>query len=229
MKIFTDIRENKVSIEESYIVEKNNVPPEFIESHCNIFQVLTTTVIHRLQEKLCFNWIVFDDFTRNYLSCHKILTIADSRFFIEKISNIRNIDNNILSKLRSKIQIKTDSGNGKFPYLLFERTIEAEAFFYHESDIFPDEGYNIPALHKLGLKSKSHIAEPDIIARIDYVSKNYTVMRNESYLRKVKAMLNFCAEKSISIPQSTKWIPLENALPQKYPTHYHGVSNQQMW
>ena len=162
--------------------------------------------------------MVFDYFTRKYLSCHKILTIADSRFFIEKISNIRNIDNDILSKLRSKVLIRTDSGNGKFPYLLFERTMQTQAFFYHESDIFPDKGYNIPALRKLGFKSESHIAEPNIIDRIDYVSRNYTIMRNEGYLRKVKAILNFRAEKSISIPQSTKWIPLEKALPSKYPT-----------
>lgn len=42
-------------------------------------------------------------------------------------------------------------------------------------------------------------------------------MHHESYLRKVKAILNFCIEKSISVPQSTKWIPLEKTLPPKYP------------
>ena len=217
MKIFTDIRGRKVSIEESYIVEKTDVPPGFIESLCNIPLVLTTSVTHRFQEKLSFDWMVLDDLMREYLSCHKILTIADSRFFIEKISSIRNIDNDILSKLRSKVQIRTDSGNDKFPDSVFERTPQTEAFFYHESDIFPDKDYNIPALRKLGLKSESHIAEPDVLARIDHVSRNYTIMHHESYLRKVKAILNFCIEKSISVPQSTKWIPLEKALPPKYP------------
>ena len=217
MKIFTDIRGKKVSIEESYIVEKKDVPPGFIESLCNVSLVLTTNITHRLHEKLSFNCMVFNNLTRKYLSYHKILTIADSRFFIEKISSIRNIDNDILSKLRSKVQIRTDSGNGKFPDSVFERTTQTEAFFYHESDIFPDKGYNIPALRKLGLKSELHIAEPDIIARIDYASRNYTGMHKESYFRKIKAILNFCAEKSISVPQSTKWILLEKVSPPKYP------------
>ena len=57
MKIFTDIRGKKVSIEESYIVEKKDVPPEFIKSHCNISLVLTTTVTHRYKKSsLLIGW-----------------------------------------------------------------------------------------------------------------------------------------------------------------------------
>ena len=218
MNIFVDVRARKVSIRDSYISEEKDVPPGFTQSSCNISLVLTSTVNQRLQEKLSFHRIAFDDLMKQYLTCHKTLSIADSKFFVEKVSSMKNISNDIILRLKSKVQIKTGSGCVKPVDSLFERTTKTEAFFYREHDSFPDESYNISALQMFGLKSELHIAEPDIIARISYVNKNYELMDNEGFGRKVKEILSICLEKNIPFSHSVKWIPIQKALPNKYPT-----------
>ena len=216
MNIFTDIRNRKVSIRGSYVSEKKDVPPGFSQSPCSISLVLTSTVGQRMQDKLSFRRILFGDLTEQYLACHKTLTIPDSKFFIEKISSMRIFRNDI-SKLKPKVRIKIKSGGAKSVDSLFERTSKTEAFFYHESDTFPDEGYNITALRMFGLKSEFHITEADIHDRISYVTENYKSMNSEGLGRKVEAILSFCLEKRISFSPSTKWIPIQKALPMKYP------------
>ena len=217
MNIFTDIRNRKVSIRGSYISEKKDVPPGFSQSPCSISLVLTSTVGQRLQDKLSFRRMVFGNLTEQYLACHNTLTIIDSKFFIEKISSMRSIRSDIISKLKPKVRIKTKGGGAKSIDSLFERTSKTEAFFYHESDTFPDEGYNIAALRMFGLKLEFHITEPDIHDRISYVTENYKSMNSEGLGRKVEAILSFCLEKRISFSRSTKWIPIQKALPMKYP------------
>ena len=217
MNIFTDIRNRKVSIRDSYISEKKDIPPGFSQSPCNISFVLTSTVAQRLQDKLSFRRVVFRDLTEQYLACHKTLTITDSKFFIEKISSMPGIRSDIISKLKPKVRIKTKSGGAKSVDSLFERTSKTEAFLYHEKDSFPDGCYNIAGLRMFGLKSEFHIAESDIHDRIRYVTENYNSMNSEGLVRKVEAILNFCLEKRISFLRSTKWIPVEKALPTKYP------------
>ena len=218
MNMFTDIRNRKVSIRGSYISENKDVPPGFSQSSCNISLVLASTVSQRLQEKLSFHKMAFDDLMKHYLTLHKKLSIIDSKFFIEKISSMRTVNKGIISKLTPKVQIKTTSGGAKSVDSLFERTSEIEAFFYHESDTFPDGGYNISVLRILGLKSKMHITEPDIVARIKYVTENYKLMNSEGLERKVKAISSFCLDKKVPFSRSAKWIPIEKSLPMKYPT-----------
>ena len=218
MNIFTDIRNRKVSIRGSYISENKDVPPGFCQSSCNISLVLASTVSQRLQEKLPFHQMVFDDLIKHYLSFHKRLSLTDSNFFIERISSMKTVDKGIISKLESKVQIKTTSGGAKSPEYLFERTSQTEAFFYHESDTFPDGGYNISVLRNFGLKSEFHIAERDTVARIKYVAENHKLMNSEGLERKVKAISSFCLEKKIPFSRSAKWIPIEKSLPMKYPT-----------
>ena len=218
MKIFTDIRNRKVSIRDSYISEKKDILPGFSQSPCNISFVLTSVVGQRLQDKLSFRRMLFSDLTEQYLACHKALTITDSKFFIEKISSMQRIRWDIISKVKPKVQIKTKSGGAKSVDSLFERTSKTEAFLYHEKDSFPDECYNIAGLRMFGLKSEFHIAEPDIHDRIRYVTENYKSMNSEGLVRKAEAILNFCLEKRISFLGSTKWIPVEKVLPMKYPT-----------
>ena len=217
MNVFTDIRNRKVSLRGSYISEKKDIPPGFSQSPCSISLVLTSSVGQRLQDKLSFRRMAFSDLTENYLAFHKTLTITDSKFFIEKISSMQGIRNDIISKLKPKVRIKTKSGGAKSVESLFERTSKTEAFFYHEKDYFPDECYNIAALWMFGLKSEFNIAEPDIHDRIGYVTENYKSMDSEGLGRKVETILSFCFEKGISFSRSTKWIPIEKALPMKYP------------
>ena len=171
MKIFIDVRARKVSIRDSYISEEKDVPPGFPQSPCNISLVLTSTINQRLQEKLSFHRIAFDDLMNQYLTCHKTLSIPDSKFFIDRVSSMRIVSNDIILRLKSKVRIKTGSGCVKSVDLLFERTAKTEALFYHEHDSFPDESYNMLALQMFGLKSEFHIAESDIIARISYINK----------------------------------------------------------
>ena len=218
MKIFIDVRARKVSIRDSYISEEKDVPPGFPQSPCNISLVLASTINQRLQEKLSFHRIAFDDLMNQYLTCHKTLSIADSKFFIDRVSSMRIVSNDIILRLKSKVRIKTGSGCVKSVDLLFERTAKTEALFYHEHDSFPDESYDILALQMFGLKSEFHIAESDIIARISYINKNYKLMDSESLGRKVKEILSICLEKSIRFSHSVKWIPIQKALPKKYPT-----------
>ena len=218
MKIFTDIRNRKVSIRGSYISEDKDVPPGFSQSSCNISLVLASTVSQRLQEKLSFHQMAFEDLIKHYVSFHKRLSLTDSTFLIERISSIKAFDKGIISKLRPKVQIKTTSGGVKSPDSLFERTRETEEFFYHESDTFPDGGYNISVLRIFGLKSKFHITGPDIVARIKFVTENYKLMNCEGLERKVKAILSFCLERKIPFSPSAKWIPIEKSLPMMYPT-----------
>ena len=217
MNVFTDIRNRKVSLRGSYISEKKDIPPGFSQSPCSISLVLTSSVGQRLQDKLSFRRMAFSDLTENYLAFHKTLTITDSKFFIEKISSMQVIRSDIISKLKPKVRIKTKSGGAKSVESLFERTSKTEAFFYHEKDYFPDECYNIAALWMFGLKSEFNIAEPDIHDRISYVTENYKSMDSEGLGRKVETILSFCFEKGISFSRSTKWIPIEKALPMKYP------------
>ena len=220
MKIFTDRHGRKVSIRESYIVESNDVPPGFTESPWNVSFVITTNVSQRLQEKLPFRRMMFNDLIKQYIDCHKhkTLTVADSNFFIEKISIIRHIDNDLIFKLKSSVQIKTESGSEEYVYSLFERTSNLEDFFYDEKNIFPCESYSIETLRKLGLKSELEITKSDIIDRINYVNRNGRLMSSQNCGRKVKAILTFCVEKNISLPQSTHWIPIEKTAPPQYPT-----------
>ena len=218
MNIFTDIRNRKVSIRSSHISEKKDIPPGFSQSPCSISLVLTSSVGQRLQDKLSFRRMAFNDLTEHYLACHKTLTITDSKFFIEKISSTQSISSDIISKLKPKVRIKTKSGGAKSVDSLFERTSKTEAFFDHEKDSFPDGCYNIAGLRMFGLKSEFHISEPDIHDRISYVTENYKSMDSEGLGRKVEAILSFCLEKRISFSRSTKWIPIEKALPMKYPT-----------
>ena len=83
---------------------------------------------------------------------------------------------------------------------------------------FPDEVYNISALRIFGLKSELHIAEHDIIARISHINKNYKLMKSEGFGRKVKEILSFCLDKKTPFLLSARWIPVQKALPNKYPT-----------
>ena len=220
MKIFTDRHGRKVSIRESYIVESNDVPPGFTESPWNVSFVITTNVSQRLQEKLPFRRMMFNDLIKQYINCHKhkTLTVADSNFFIEKISSIRHIDNDLIFKLKSSVQIKTESGSEEYVYSLFERTSKLEDFFCDEKNIFPCESYSIETLRKLGLKSELEITKSDIIDRINYVNRNGRLMSSQNCGRKVKAILTFCVENNISLPQSTHWIPIEKTAPPEYPT-----------
>ena len=218
MNIFTDIRNTKVSVRGSYISEKKDVPPGFSQSSCNISLVLASTVSQRLQEKLSFPKMAFSDLIEHYLTFHKKLSVIDSNFFIERISNMETVNENVISKLKPNVQVKTTSGGARSPDSLFERTRETEAFFYYESDMFPDGGYNISVLRIFGLKSKFHITEPDIVARIKYVTENYKLMNSEGLQRKVKTISSFCLEKKIPFSRSAKWIPIEKSLPMKYPT-----------
>ena len=186
MNIFTDIRNTKVSVRGSYISEKKDVPPGFSQSSCNISLVLASTVSQRLQEKLSFPKMAFSDLIEHYLTFHKKLSVIDSNFFIERISNMETVNENVISKLKPNVQVKTTSGGARSPDSLFERTRETEAFFYYESDMFPDGGYNISVLRIFGLKSKFHITEPDIVARIKYVTENYKLMNSEGLQRRLK-------------------------------------------
>ena len=216
MKIFTNVREKKVSIRDSHIVDDNNVPPEFIESKCNISLVLASTVSQRLQEKLPFKQMLFETLMKKYVASHELLTPADSKFIIEKVSSTTNITNDTLSKLKSKVQVKTEKGSVSLIDSLFEKTSKTDSIFWHESSYFPEEGYDIAVLRKLGLRSELHV-KSDIIARMEYVNKHYAVEHSKGFVRKIEAILFFCAEKSVSFPESLQWIPVEKALPSKYP------------
>ena len=73
------------------------------------------------------------------------LTIADSKFFIEKILDMRTVSIDLILMLKSKVQIKIEN-DGKNPEgSFFEATSKTEVFVYHKHDVFEDEVYKIPA------------------------------------------------------------------------------------
>ena len=67
---------------------------------------------------------------------------------------MRTVSNDMTSMLKSKVQIKIESGGAKPADSLFKRVSKIEVFIYRKDDKFPDEGYIIiSALWMLGLKS----------------------------------------------------------------------------
>ena len=218
MKLFRDLHEKKVSAKESYIVIENDIPPGFAESNCDISLVLSSSVSQRLQERLSYEAMQFDNLITQYLSCYSVLSVDDSKFFVKKISRNGNVSDRILSRLKSKVRVKTEGGTEDYAYSLFEKTKETKELFYHEKYVFPDESYDMEGLRKLGLKSEAHITAPDIIARINYVSRHYAVDYREDFAKKINVIMKFCKTLKISLPPSIKWIPIEKILPPKYPT-----------
>ena len=160
----------------------------------------------------------FDNLITQYLSCYSVLSVDDSKFFVKKISRNGNVSDRILSRLKSKVRVKTEGGTEDYAYSLFEKTKETKELFYHEKHVFPDESYDMEGLRKLGLKSEAHITAPDIIARINYVSRHYAVDYREDFAKKINVIMKFCKTLKISLPPSIKWIPIEKILPPKYPT-----------
>ena len=68
--------------------------------------------------------------------------------------DMRTVSNDKTSMLKSKVQIKIESGGAKPADSLFKRVSKIEVFIYHKDDKFPDEDYIIiSALWMLGLKS----------------------------------------------------------------------------
>ena len=96
MRLFSDIHGKKVSAKESYIVIEKDIPPGFVKSNCNISLVLSSSISQRLQERLSYEAMQFDNLTTQYLSCHSVLSVDDSMFFVKKISRTGNISNKIL-------------------------------------------------------------------------------------------------------------------------------------
>ena len=218
MKLFHDVHGKKVSAKESYIVIEENIPPGFVKSNCSISLILSSSVSQRLQQCLSFKVIQLENLITQYLSCCSVLSVDDSKFFVRKISRTRNINNGILSRLKSKIRVKTEGGTEDYAYSLFEKTKETKELFYHEKYVFPDESYDIGGLRKIGLKSEAHITVSDIIARINYVSKHYAVDYHEDFAQKINVIMKFCKTLNISLPRSIKWIPIEKFSPPNYPT-----------
>ena len=73
------------------------------------------------------------------------LTIADSKFFIEKILDMRTVSIDLILMLKSKVQIKIENDVKNPEGSFFEATSKTEVFVYHEHDVFEDEVYKIPA------------------------------------------------------------------------------------
>ena len=129
MKLFRDVLGKKVSANESYIVIKENIPPGFVKSNCNISLILSRSVSQRLQQCLSFKEIQLENLITRYLSCCSVLSVNDSKFFVKKISWTGNISNAILSQLRSKVRVKTEGGAEDYAYSLFEKTKKTKKIF----------------------------------------------------------------------------------------------------
>lgn len=144
--IFTDIRGKKISIKNSCIFTKKDVPPRFTQSSGSNFLIFSFDISCWIQEGLSFLRFVFSDLAEKYLDCCVMtLTIADSKFFIEKILDMRTVSIDLILMLKSKVQIKIEN-DGKNPEgSFFEATSKTEVFVYHEHDVFEDEVYKIPA------------------------------------------------------------------------------------